>query len=122
MNEMCEKDVPASLDESEPNSSAATTQSTRDLEKEGDLNKTATVPAPETTPLSFDIQSEVTRSHPNFTYNPSPSLPIILDWTGPDDLRNPHNWPTWKKVWHSIAPALCGLVVYASSGFIQTWF
>ncbi|MCJ1351239.1 MAG: hypothetical protein MMC33_001222 [Icmadophila ericetorum] len=33
------------------------------------------------------------------TQNPS-------DWDGPDDVDNPRNWPTWKKVFHSAIPAI----------------
>jgi hypothetical protein len=33
------------------------------------------------------------------------------DWTGPDDPENPHNWPIWKRVWHTIPPALLAFIV-----------
>lgn len=33
------------------------------------------------------------------------------DWTGPDDPENPHNWPMWKRVWHTVPPALFAFVV-----------
>lgn len=33
------------------------------------------------------------------------------DWTGPDDPENPQNWPTWKKIYHTIPCALFGFVV-----------
>lgn len=33
------------------------------------------------------------------------------DWIGPDDPENPLNWPTLKKVYHTIPPALFGFVV-----------
>ncbi|CAF9921494.1 MAG: hypothetical protein HETSPECPRED_004566 [Heterodermia speciosa] len=29
-----------------------------------------------------------------------------LDWDGPDDKDDPHNWPIWKKVFHSAIPAI----------------
>ena len=28
------------------------------------------------------------------------------DWMGPDDPENPHNWPLWKRTFHTIPPAL----------------
>lgn len=38
-----------------------------------------------------------------------PPLPE-LDWD-PDDVDNPHNWPFWKKVFHTMIPALYGFAV-----------
>jgi hypothetical protein len=35
--------------------------------------------------------------------------PADLDWDGPDDPENPHNWPIRKKVMHIIAPAVISL-------------
>ncbi|PQE05229.1 major facilitator superfamily transporter protein [Rutstroemia sp. NJR-2017a BBW] len=29
-----------------------------------------------------------------------------LRWNGPDDPDNPLNWPTWKRCWHVVPPAL----------------
>jgi len=34
------------------------------------------------------------------------SHPAALDWDGPDDPENPHNWPVGKKIMHIIAPAV----------------
>jgi hypothetical protein len=33
------------------------------------------------------------------------------DWTGPDDPENPHNWPMWKRCYHTVTPALFGFAV-----------
>lgn len=33
------------------------------------------------------------------------------DWNGPDDPENPHNWPAWKRIYHTVIPALFGLAV-----------
>ena len=33
------------------------------------------------------------------------------EWTGPDDQNNPHNWSTWKRVYHAMIPALFGFAV-----------
>lgn len=35
-----------------------------------------------------------------------------FDWDS--DLINPINWPMWKKTYHSVLPAVFGLVVYVS--------
>jgi hypothetical protein len=35
------------------------------------------------------------------------------DWNGPDDLLNPLNWPTWKRYFHVIPPALISFSWYA---------
>jgi len=28
------------------------------------------------------------------------------DWDGPNDTGNPLNWPTWKRAYHVIPPAI----------------
>ena len=33
------------------------------------------------------------------------------DWDGPDDPENPHNWPMWKRAWHTVPPALLSFSV-----------
>jgi len=35
--------------------------------------------------------------------------PAALDWDGPADPENPHNWPLGKKIMHIIAPAVISL-------------
>ncbi|CAG9988180.1 unnamed protein product [Clonostachys byssicola] len=49
---------------------------------------------------------------PSLTEPPSPVQPDELakelDWDGPDDADNPHNWPTWQRVMHSAIPAVYG--------------
>ncbi|EED15797.1 conserved hypothetical protein [Talaromyces stipitatus ATCC 10500] len=37
----------------------------------------------------------------------------VTDWDS--DSRNPHNWPTWKRAYHSVLPAVFGLVVTVGS-------
>lgn len=37
------------------------------------------------------------------------SHPPTLDWDGPDDPENPHNWPMGKKIIHIVAPAVISL-------------
>jgi hypothetical protein len=34
-----------------------------------------------------------------------------MDWDGPEDPDNPHNWPTWKLVYHTTIPALFGFTM-----------
>lgn len=40
---------------------------------------------------------------PNDTLEP---IDEPLDWKGPADKANPHNWPVVKKVFHSAIPAI----------------
>ncbi len=35
--------------------------------------------------------------------------PGVLEWDGPNDPENPHNWPIGKKIMHIIAPAVISL-------------
>ncbi|EDO15127.1 hypothetical protein Kpol_413p2 [Vanderwaltozyma polyspora DSM 70294] len=46
--------------------------------------------------------------------------PKTLDWDGPGDLDNPHNWPTWKK-WYAcmVAAILCLVVTMGSSLYVS---
>lgn len=30
------------------------------------------------------------------------------DWTGPQDPENPMNWPLWRKIYHTVIPAVFG--------------
>lgn len=41
--------------------------------------------------------------------------PATLDWDGPDDMDNPHNWPAWKKWYATMTVALLCLVVTMGS-------
>jgi len=41
--------------------------------------------------------------------------PSALDWTGPDDPDNPHNWPTWRRVYITFSTALLGFAVYVGT-------
>ena len=38
-----------------------------------------------------------------------------IDWNGSSDKANPHNWPAWKKVFHSAIPAIYSFGLYVSS-------
>jgi hypothetical protein len=42
----------------------------------------------------------------------SSTLPVSsLDWNGPDDPDNPHNWSIWKAAYHTTIPAVFGFAV-----------
>ncbi|KAH8427775.1 MFS transporter [Aspergillus melleus] len=41
----------------------------------------------------------------------SPPRSPALDWDGPDDVENPHNWPLWKRILHSAIPAIYGFAL-----------
>jgi hypothetical protein len=42
-------------------------------------------------------------------------VPITaLDWDGPDDVENPINWPTWKRYFHVVPPAIISFSAFAS--------
>ncbi|RDL31047.1 MFS general substrate transporter [Venustampulla echinocandica] len=44
-----------------------------------------------------------------------------LDWDSPADVKNPHNWPIWKRVFHTAIPALYGFVVtLATSAYVPS--
>lgn len=38
-----------------------------------------------------------------------PAPRIVLDWDGPDDPGNPHNWSARKKILHILPPAIISL-------------
>lgn len=49
-----------------------------------------------------------------------PVDPSTLDWDGPDDMDNPHNWPTWKKWFATMTAAcLCLVVSMGSSLYVS---
>ncbi|KAE9375192.1 MFS multidrug transporter-like protein [Stipitochalara longipes BDJ] len=48
--------------------------------------------------------------------------PTVLDWDGPDDPENPHNWPVGKKIMHIIAPAVISLTASFGSSVISPAF
>lgn len=36
--------------------------------------------------------------------------PAGLDWDGPDDPDNPHNWVLWKRIFNTLATGLLAFV------------
>lgn len=59
----------------------------------------------------------ISRLTTQYTQHSAPAAHRVVtaqDWTGPDDPENPHNWPLWKRIWHTIPPGLFAFSVYAS--------
>ena len=52
------------------------------------------------------INEQLAGSNPPFADPVNP-----MDWNGPNDPENPHNWPTWKLAYHTTIPALFGFTV-----------
>ncbi|EHL01081.1 putative Polyamine transporter 4 [Glarea lozoyensis 74030] len=48
---------------------------------------------------------------PSVTSNDLKVPEPALDWDSPEDIGNPRNWPTWKRVYHTSIPALFGFVI-----------
>lgn len=46
------------------------------------------------------------------------SSAAALDWDGPDDPGNPHNWPKWKRIYHTIIPAAIAFTCANASSII----
>ncbi|KAG8156547.1 hypothetical protein KVR01_013651 [Diaporthe batatas] len=47
-------------------------------------------------------EEEVLNTNPHKTETPAGDL----DWETPDDPENPRNWPKWKRIFHTIVPAV----------------
>jgi hypothetical protein len=59
----------------------------------------------------------ISRHTTQYTQHSAPTVHRVVtaqDWTGPDDPENPHNWPLWKRIWHTIPPGLFAFSVYVS--------
>ncbi|CCF55847.1 hypothetical protein KAFR_0A04120 [Kazachstania africana CBS 2517] len=60
----------------------------------------------------------------NMLYSKDESTPIdpaTLDWDSPLDIDNPHNWPTWKKWYTTMASAcMCLVVTMGSSLYVSS--
>jgi hypothetical protein len=89
-----------------------------DLEKDWDpnLEKTSTsgsssIHEPEKARTrDTDIEDELPHHH-DIEGTPVRRTVTAQDWTGPDDPENPHNWPIWKRIWHTVPPALLAFIV-----------
>ena len=44
--------------------------------------------------------------------DPQAEKTIALDWDGPTDPGNPQKWPKWKKIIHTVIPALYAFVLF----------
>ena len=51
-------------------------------------------------PTEHDVEAEPVRR-----------VVTAQDWMGPDDAENPYNWTTWRRVYHTVPPALIGFAV-----------
>ena len=40
------------------------------------------------------------------------SQSFLMNWAGPDDPENPHNWPVWQRTYHAIIPSLFCFAMY----------
>jgi hypothetical protein len=79
------------------------------------------IPAPEShsrDPLAFELRLESSSDEgtydeetPREQHNVISRVVTAQDWTGPDDPENPHNWPLFKRIWHTVQPALFGFAV-----------
>lgn len=58
-------------------------------------------------------KDQVSDSGDTETQRGHPLRPVVTatDWSGPDDLGNPHNWSMRKRIFHAIPPALFSFVV-----------
>ena len=57
-----------------------------------------------------DIEKIATStSHRSKHGSPAQRAVTAQDWTGPDDPENPHNWPLWKRIYHT---ALVGVFCF----------
>lgn len=64
---------------------------------------------------------EETYPNKNESEEDEPIDPKSLDWDGPDDMDNPHNWPAWKKWLTTMTAAfLCLVVSMGSSLYVSS--
>jgi hypothetical protein len=52
---------------------------------------------------------DIEKQNQDLEKRPSKRAPRALDWDGPDDPENPHNWPLGKKIMHIVTPAIISL-------------
>ncbi|CAG8973086.1 hypothetical protein HYALB_00009390 [Hymenoscyphus albidus] len=56
---------------------------------------------------------------PSVNSDNSKTEDVVLDWESPDDPENPHNWPLWKKIYHTAIPAFYGFIItMATSAYV----
>jgi hypothetical protein len=66
---------------------------------------------PDTTFLAETKETEGAMGAPSVSSNDSKAPVAALDWDSPEDIGNPRNWSTWKRVYHTSIPALYGFVM-----------
>jgi hypothetical protein len=89
-----------------------------DMEKEWDQNLdrkstsgSSSIQEPEKIPTRDDGYEDSAPQHHDPEGTPVHRTVTAQDWTGPNDPENPHNWPIWKRIWHTIPPALLAFIV-----------
>lgn len=79
----------------------------------------------EKTPASATIQMNPSPSSPRSSDDGSPVAesqkpPAALDWDGPDDELNPHNWSSTARWFGTLMPGIFCFVVTLSSSIVST--
>jgi hypothetical protein len=69
------------------------------------------------TSSSSSVEFPSAGHHSSFSEKQQPSA-AALDWDGPDDPGNPHNWPRWKRIYHTIIPAAIAFTCANASSII----
>ena len=79
---------------------------------ESDSGSSSTLSEPHSNGLDKTPDLEkIATSNANHSKHGSPARKVVTaqDWTGPDDPENPHNWPLWKRLYHT---ALVGIFCF----------
>jgi hypothetical protein len=63
------------------------------------------------------VNTSTTGQSPSNLQKQQPSA-AALDWDGPDDPGNPHNWPKSKRIYHTIIPAAIAFTCANGSSII----
>jgi hypothetical protein len=89
-----------------------------DLEKEWDDNlekrstsESSSIQEPERLRRKEDHGDTAVSPDHDVESSPVHRVVTAQDWTGPHDPENPHNWPLWKRIYHTVPPALFAFAV-----------
>lgn len=77
-----------------PDTAATTTANCSASEKTTD-NDATSQPA-----VIYSDEKDLEKAQTDSKVKEEPEDPNIVFWDGPDDPKNPYNWPTWKKVFN----------------------
>lgn len=58
--------------------------------------------------LTSDVEAQHPAIDPSSKHAALTRTITAQDWTGPDDPENPWNWQLWKKIYHTLIPAVMG--------------